>query len=171
MILVGIDPGVETGFALWKTSPAELLSVESWSILNAMKLLANMRAEVGLVIVEDARKRKWYGHMDREQSKYGAGVREGVGSVKRDCAIWEEYLQGLGLPFEMRYPSGTKLKSEPFARLTGFAGRTNEHGRDAAMIVFGMNESIARAKVIAFRDAISAATRPGDSRRSARPAV
>jgi hypothetical protein len=170
MLIVGIDPGVETGFAIWKTSPPELMAVESWSILNAMRLLASIKADVGLVIVEDARKRKWYGHMDREQGKYGAGVREGVGSVKRDCAIWEEYLQGLGVPFEMRYPSGTKMKSGPFAQLTGWKSKSNEHGRDAAMIVFGLNESIARAKVIAFSDG-RARERPADSRGLPRAAV
>lgn len=154
MLIVGIDPGVETGFAIWKPAPPELMAVESWSILNAMRLLANIKDDVALVIVEDARKRKWFGNRaDMKTQQYGAGVREGVGSIKRDCAIWEEYLQGLGLPFEMRYPSATKMKAEPFARLTGWASRSNEHGRDAAMIVFGMNESIVRAKVIAFRDA------------------
>ena len=164
MILLGIDPGTETGLARWVTTTQQLQRVESMTILQAMRVVeleACQRMPDLFVIFEDARKRKWYGKMDREQTKYGAGVREGVGSVKRDCAIWEEFLGGLGVAFEMRYPSATKLKAEPFARLTGWPSRTNEHARDAAMIVFGINESIARAKVIAFKDARG---RPEDRR-------
>jgi len=31
----------------------------------------------------------------------------------------------------------TKLTADQFKRITGWHGRTNEHGRDAAMLVFG----------------------------------
>lgn len=174
MILIGIDPGTQTGLARWSTAPQQLQRVECLTILQAMRVVeleACQRAPDLFVIFEDARKRKWYGKMDAEQKKYGAGVREGVGYVKRDCAIWEEFLRGLGVAFEMRYPSATKMKAEPFARLTGWTGRTNEHARDAAMIVFGLNDSIARAKVIAFRDGHSAAQRQDHHRRGAGPTV
>ena len=174
MILIGIDPGVNTGTAIWDTWTKEL-QVDSMTILQAMRWVELAYCKHGtrlFVIFEDARKRKWFGHMDREQKAYGAGVREGVGSVKRDCAIWEEFLKGLGVPFEMRYPSATKMKAEPFDRLTGLTGRTNEHARDAGMIVFGINESIARAKLIAFNDGKeSAGHRSPDHRGITRPAV
>jgi hypothetical protein len=32
----------------------------------------------------------------------------------------------------------TKIKAEAFKRLTGWQGQTNEHSRDAAMMVFGL---------------------------------
>ena len=31
----------------------------------------------------------------------------------------------------------TKLSAEQFRRITGWTEQTNEHGRDAAMLVFG----------------------------------
>lgn len=64
---------------------------------------------------------------------------QGVGSVKRDASIWEDYLKDLGVSFEMVAPKRnvTKLKQETFKRYTGWDKRTNEHGRDAAMLVFG----------------------------------
>lgn len=174
MIILGIDPGTVTGYAAWNTVEHRLHDVDSGTILETMRaveLWACKNPGALLVIFEDARKRKWFGRMDREQRDHGAGVREGVGSVKRDCAIWEEFLTRLGIPFEMRYPHSTKMKAEPFARLTGWPRKTNEHSRDAGMIVFGINESIAQAKVIAFRDGQSAGKRQEDRRSSAWPAL
>ena len=60
--------------------------------------------------------------------------------VRRDSSIWEEFLSGLvGVPFKPVSPQskGAKLNAQQFARLTGWTGRTSEHGRDAGMLVFG----------------------------------
>ena len=64
---------------------------------------------------------------------------QGVGSVKRDATIWEDFLKDLGVKFEMVAPkmNVTKLTQETFKRYTGWKKLTNEHGRDAAMLVFG----------------------------------
>ena len=176
MILIGVDPGVNTGLAVWDTWLKKLTEVSSLTILDAIEHVKELYITEGsrvFVIVEDARKRKgFYGRADSAQAKSGAGIREGVGSVKRDCSIWEEFLTRERIPFEMRYPRNTKEDAAAFQRLTGWAGRTNEHSRDAGLIVFGMNEAIARAKLIAFRDGADAArTRPGHCRSGTRTAV
>ena len=64
---------------------------------------------------------------------------QGVGSVKRDASIWEAYLTDLGVWFEMVAPKRnlTKITHETFVNMTKWKGRTNEHKRDAAMLVFG----------------------------------
>jgi hypothetical protein len=90
------------------------------------------------VRVEDPRQRNWFGteRMSREEERKRL---QGVGSVKRDASIWEDYLKDLGVEFEMVAPKRnvTKLKQETFKRYTGWRKQTNEHGRDAAMLVFG----------------------------------
>jgi hypothetical protein len=125
-----------------------------------------------LVVVEDARQRFVFDKMDAEQAKYGAAVREGAGSIKRDSAIWEEFLRDAGIPFDLRRPRGTKKNAEQFQVLTGYTARTNEHERDAACAVFGLNEPIARGKLLAFHDGaadrVSAGKRPGNRAHSAR---
>ena len=64
---------------------------------------------------------------------------QGVGSVKRDAKIWEDFLTDIGIPFEMTHPknSVTKLNDLSFRKLTKYSKRTSEHSRDAAMLVFG----------------------------------
>jgi hypothetical protein len=63
----------------------------------------------------------------------------GAGSVKRDCSIWEEWCREYGIEFVCPPPRQgmTKLTDAYFRGLTGYDRRTNEHGRDAAMLVFG----------------------------------
>lgn len=152
MIVLGVDPGTVTGLAAYDANARQLLKVESWTILEAMQQVLIWRdvSALALVIFEDARRRTYFGKMDAEQAKYGAAVREGVGAVKRDCAIWEEFLTAHQIPFEGRTPRNTKMKAEPFRLLTNWAGKTNEHSRDAALIVHGMNAPMVQAKLIAL---------------------
>ncbi|NNH36546.1 hypothetical protein HLH12_13585 [Acinetobacter sp. NIPH 2377] len=143
-ILIGIDTGVHTGFAVAfdHGEGGVLQNVESLSITQAMQSVLEFEDEHDLkdimLYIEDARQRKWFGNMDERQAKSGAGVREGIGSVKRDAQIWEDWCTEQGLNFKMIHPAAnaTKMKAAEFTRKTGWTGRTNEHARDAAMLVF-----------------------------------
>lgn len=132
-LLIGIDTGTHTGLAVWDVESQRLVAVETTTISQAMvsvKWFAE-RSEV-FVRFEDARQRKWFGRAGREQL-------QGAGSIKRDCSIWEDYLTEQGIPFEMVAPKHnvTKMSAEAFKRITGWAERTSEHSRDAAMLVYG----------------------------------
>lgn len=140
MIFIGIDPGVHTGFAV--SENGILTCVDTMKACEAEKTVLNIFSCSGgkiIVHVEDARLRAWFGGMDAKQKKYGAGVREGVGSVKRDCQRWHEFLAHHDIPHVLIAPKNNKTKMDAarFKRLTGWAERTNEHGRDAAMLVLG----------------------------------
>jgi predicted RNase H-like nuclease (RuvC/YqgF family) len=54
VIVIGIDPGVTTGFAVWDALSRKLLRVESHSILKAHREVLFLMG--ALVIFEDARK-------------------------------------------------------------------------------------------------------------------
>ncbi|VXA55451.1 conserved hypothetical protein [Acinetobacter proteolyticus] len=139
MIRVGIDCGVKTGFAV--AVNGVLTRVETLTITQAMDEVKLLHAQdTDLVVrIEDARLRTWFGSADARQAKSGAGVREGVGSVKRDCSIWEQFCIEQGIKYELVHPAAnmTKTKSDYFKRITGWLGRTSEHGRDAGMLVHG----------------------------------
>ena len=87
-------------------------------------------------------------HYNSQAAVFGQSVREmykllklqGAGSVKRDSTIWDEYLKSTGVAYTMVAPvnNRTKMTADSFRRTTGYTGRTNEHNRDAAMLVFGM---------------------------------
>ena len=88
------------------------------------------------VIFEDARQRKWFNTRSAAQDRARL---QGAGSVKRDCNVWEEFLKDFKIPYDAVPPcrNTTKMTAEAFKRLTKWQGKTNEHSRDAAMLVYG----------------------------------
>jgi predicted RNase H-like nuclease (RuvC/YqgF family) len=133
MKIIGIDTGVHTGVAVWDTEKKTFDFIGSMSIHRALHFVETSGA--ALVRVEDARQRKLI------PKGSGRERLQNVGSVKRDAKVWEDFLKDKGIPFEMVAPKDnlTKLSSADFARLTGWCRATNEHGRDAAGLVFGMS--------------------------------
>ena len=84
------------------------------------------------VIVEDARKRKWFGK-DSDVKQQGAG------SVKRDAVIWEDFLFDKNIRHQMIHPlkGGTKWSKEMFRAATGYEKQASKHARDACLLVWG----------------------------------
>ena len=138
MLYIGIDTGTHTGFAVWDADRQELLEVSTYKLHVALfKMYVLYREHKDIKVrFEDARKRKWF---DTRTARQDRARLQGAGSVKRDCNIWEEYLQDLGIPFEAVAPkrNATKLSAQAFERITKWKGKTNEHSRDAAMLVYG----------------------------------
>ena len=133
-MIVGLDPGVTTGLAVWDAQQQRLTAVESMGIVAAMLRVQSMMAFGSLhsVVFEDARLRTYFGAKGRE-------ALQGAGSIKRDCGIWVEWFEHIGCAYRAISPrnKGAKLNAAQFERLTGWGGRTNEHGRDAAVLVLG----------------------------------
>ena len=135
---VGIDTGTDTGLAVW--DGAGFTDVRTMKIHRALKYVADLAAEHPgevCVVIEDARKRKWLPE-EKTRSDY-RGKMMGAGSVKRDAVIWEDFCEDLGIPFVSvpPRPGMTKWKPEYWAKVTGWKGRTSNHARDAALLVFG----------------------------------
>ena len=134
--LIGIDTGVNTGYAVAEDNGngGELFEVRSLTITQAMSRTLEFVVHYGkenvCLFIEDARQRTWF--------TGGREKAQGVGSVKRDAQIWEDWCTEQGIHFKMIHPAAnaTKMKADDFKRMTGWTGRTNEHARDAAMLVF-----------------------------------
>lgn len=142
-LLIGIDPGVNTGVALWDAKAKALKYVDTMRIDEALHFVWCQHVEHDVlthevkVIVEDARQRRWIPRESSVSELKGRAM--GAGSVKRDCQIWQDFLNAHGIKYEMVPPhqGATKWTTDTFARITGYKGRTSNHGRDAAVLVFG----------------------------------
>ena len=134
--LIGIDPGTDTGLAVYDPNDEKLVAVKSGPLIAmCWEMLSWHNDHAIFVRVEDARKRKWYGKQSNAKA-------QGAGSIKRDCKIWEEILEYYDINYEMVHPvkGATKLDAETFQSATGWEGQTNEHKRDAGMLVYGLNQ-------------------------------
>jgi hypothetical protein len=130
--LIGIDPGTNTGLAFWQRRDKILADLHTLPIHRAMemvKLISKGSAKL-LVIIEDA-----------TQVRFGTDPlrAQGAGSIKRDVAIWRDYLTDLNIPLVLVRPNKriTKIPEPLFKKMSGWQGRTSSHARDAAMLVIG----------------------------------
>jgi len=130
-LLIGVDPGVKTGFAVWDGK--KITETNTISITQAMRRILELDNNYNItLIIEDARLRKWFGNNAKAKQ-------QGAGSIKRDCKIWEDFCNENKIKHELIHPikGSTKINAETFKRITKFEGRTSEHSRDAALLVFG----------------------------------
>ena len=158
-VLVGIDPGAETGVAVWSPRRGALLHVGSASFWAVVALLAERTEPVGPVgragawqvagvVVEDPRRLPIYA---RNRSRTGAGafgrgeadrIVRSVGRIDRDVELWATWLREAGYVVQLREPQRRrKWDAAELARLTSWTAPTNEHGRDAARLVVGVSAS------------------------------
>jgi hypothetical protein len=134
LIMIGIDPGTQTGLSVYDTNKQELIAVKSGTIIEMYyELLEWIESYDHKVRIEDARKRKWFGSNSKAKM-------QGAGSIKRDCKIWEEICDHHEINYEMVHPikGATKLDAKTFKKMTGWDKQTNEHKRDSAMLVYGL---------------------------------
>lgn len=137
-IYIGIDTGDNTGIAIWSKSRKGFIKIETVKIHKALLMVLNHhlspKFNLMRVRIEDARKRS----MNPNDPDYYK-KQQGVGSVKRDANVWEDFCTDYAIPFEMVAPQSnmTKVKTEKFRQLTGLYV-TSSHSIDAAMLVLGM---------------------------------
>lgn len=135
-LIIGVDPGCRTGFAVWHPERKSFDTVCTMIIVAAMNTIIEAMLRRGYKIqirFEDCRLRKWKGKRGRE-------VLKGVGSVERDCKIWQEFCEFHEIDFIPIAPQQqkglTKLSPEQFQKMTGWDKRTSVHARDAALLVY-----------------------------------
>ena len=138
MICIGIDPGEHTGLAVWDTETQAFAQLTTVPLHRALLQVLTLKesGETIHVTFEDARQRQWLPR-ERNLSEY-RGRLMGAGAAKRDARIWEEFLTDNAIPFTAVPPrkGATKWSPDTFARVTGYTGRTSNHARDAALLVF-----------------------------------
>lgn len=140
MIYIGIDTGVHTGIAVWDSEKGKFVYLDTLKIHEVLNIVSSYaHKDIPLCVrFEDARQRKWIPFAKNMTGELGRA--QGAGYVKAHCQIWEDFLRDMDIPFEMIAPrrNVTKLSAEQFGRITGYKGRTSEHARDAAMLVYGL---------------------------------
>jgi hypothetical protein len=143
--LIGIDCGVKTGMCIYYKPTKTICKLTSGTLVECMFTIMapsiwwdRINLDQVFIRIEDARLRKWIPKQKNETAERGR--REGAGYVKAHCAIWEDFCKTVGIPYELVAPKNnkTKVTADYFRKLTGWTGQTNEHARDAAMLVVGM---------------------------------
>lgn len=135
MIIMGIDPGQQTGIALFDGGKLTYLKTCHPAEMPELIKAAN----AGAVIFEDSRLHR-HAWNARSKVAIGAAIQTGrcLGQVDAWCILITHACAAMGIPAYGISPKnkGAKLNAEQFKAATGWATRSNQHERDAAMVAW-----------------------------------
>ena len=153
-LIVGLDPGEQTGVAAYDPTARRLkycTSLGFWAMVRWFETeLGPIESVDGLapgpvllVVIEDARKLPIYGRHRAVRGARRDKLARNVGRIDRDTQLWVEYLTMRGYQVVRSVPAAgdEKWLAETFKQITRWRGRTNQHGRDAARLVWGRSGS------------------------------
>ncbi|WP_046059993.1 hypothetical protein [Paracidovorax citrulli] len=133
MLILGMDPGVHTGVATYVDG--ELTDLETVPPHHIERIIRGRQP--ARVVFEDSRLQSHTWTRGRSGAS-SAKMARNVGQVDAWCRLITEICGELGIPAHGISPAnkGAKLDASAFARATGWAGPSNEHARDAAMVAW-----------------------------------
>ena len=136
--IIGIDPGVQNGVALWSKEEGYLSfhTVNFFDLLDLIDGLIRDDAKDVMFIVEDPRKNK--PTFNRFKGKaVNEKISQDVGSNKRTTQLIEDYLRIAEVSFRLVRPMSSKWDHTIFAKITGVKRKCSQHARDAAKLIHG----------------------------------
>lgn len=133
MLILGLDPGANTGVATFINGAlTNLRTVDPAEIANAIRLANPQR-----VIFEDSRLQS---HTWTQAKTRAAALKmaRNVGEIDAWCKLIVSVCADLGVACHGISPKGkgAKLDAQQFEAVTGWCGKSNQHERDAAMCAF-----------------------------------
>ena len=135
MIIIGLDPGVNTGIAIY--TGGKLIDLRTVHPVALYDFLAGSNAV--RVVFEDSRLQS-YAWTARSKGNMGAALAtaRSLGQVDGICNLITEACARIGIDALGISPKGkgAKLKAEVFNARTGWEKASNQHGRDAAMVAW-----------------------------------
>ncbi|HMU69190.1 MAG TPA: hypothetical protein PKC38_04245 [Chitinophagales bacterium] len=134
--LIGIDPGINNGIAYLDTNTGKLIAVTSCNLHTLFNLVLSELDKPIFVYIENPNTWVPFKNVSMEVMEMR---RSGAGAVKQTYRHIIEFLEDHGIEYRPTRLQGSmkKVSSEWFKKFTGWAGKTNQHGRDAAMLVYG----------------------------------
>ena len=133
MILLGIDPGQNTGLAIFDGGRlAELRTIAPVEIDRAITSIMPRR-----VIFEDSRLQSHLWTTSTAKATL-AKIARNVGEVDAWCKLIVAVCERLDITSHGISPlgKGHKMAADQFERITGWTGRSNQHERDGAMVAW-----------------------------------
>lgn len=131
--ILGIDPGVNTGVAIFKGGSLHaLLTIEP----HMIQTLIDMH-KPGRVVFEDSRLQTHVWTRGRTMAA-NCKMARNVGEIDAWCRLITAVCGELKIAAHGISPAGKggKTDAKSFALLTGWQGKTNQHERDAAMVAW-----------------------------------
>jgi hypothetical protein len=130
---IGIDPGMNNGFAIYDRQLAQITHCTCLPLHVLFDTLKSWQKNGIEVFIENPNTWISFGSKKKSDARL-----QGAGAVKQTYRHIVEFLDDYEIAYTPTKLQGNlkKVSRDYFAKITGYTDKTNEHGRDAAMIVF-----------------------------------
>jgi hypothetical protein len=130
MICIGCDPGKSTGIAIAQNGKiVELLTTDFWGSVDIFNAYPN-----ATVVIELPNTKHVWHKSSNEKTTQRTGVN--VGSCIREAELLIKWLHKESRNYIIQKPKG-KLNAGQFNKITGWTKQSNQHERDAGILVHG----------------------------------
>lgn len=143
--VIGVDPGVKTGFAVWDREQKKLTAIETvsfWELFLGIQRSLLYNTLNTCFVIEIANYAPTFRERRGKAQSVGTADRmsRNVGGLSREADLLVEGFRQLGYEVIERRPIGKAKKAaddvEQFERLTGWTERTSQHARDAGRLCY-----------------------------------
>jgi hypothetical protein len=137
MIILGIDPGVNNGCALF--IDGNLINLLTLSTLDLIKkMYSSSENRFNAIIIEDSRLQSHLFTDKKANTASRLKIARNVGQLDCICGIFQSLCLELGIDYIAISPKekGKKLNADEFKKVTGWQGKSNQHERDSAMVAW-----------------------------------
>ena len=146
MIYIGIDPGVKNGWAVWDSQVKKFCEIRTFSFWELITNIETMNkaydcrfyveATYKIKAVWDSKGRPQPTNL--EVIRWGK-LCQNIGQNRQISCLILQWLERNHCDYIECQPGSslTKLKPDTFKQMTKYKERTSQHGRDAAMLVWG----------------------------------
>jgi hypothetical protein len=136
MVIYGLDPGVNTGFARYVDGKIDALF--TMTPLEAIRFIETLTDDF-LVVMEDSRATSTdFRKRDKDSEAVSFAKGRSLGRVDGICAMVEAVCSQNGIPLISLSPKekGAKMDADQMRALTGWDKPSNSHTRDAALVAY-----------------------------------
>lgn len=145
--LIGLDPGINTGFCLYDKISKQIVKLDTLGFWDLFDALEDVKVWIGqehvtFYIENSALNKPTFVKGGGDTQKKMQKISRNVGSNQRESTLLIEGIRRYGFHVIEVKPTGSrgvkrKWSEETFVKITGYKGRSSQHARDAAMLVFG----------------------------------
>ena len=132
-VVIGIDPGQSTGVAIFVDGVLTELCT-----LSPVLIAALINPSVSRVIFEDSRLQSHIWAAPKASRAAGMKIARNVGQIDAWCSLIVALCEAAKVDCHGISPKskGAKLNAAQFEAMTGWAGKSNQHERDAACVAW-----------------------------------
>lgn len=145
--LIGLDPGINTGFCLYDKTAKKIVKLDTLGFWELFDALEDIKVWIGqehvtFYIENSALNKPTFAKAGGTTQRKIQKISRNVGSNQRESTLLIEGIRRYGFHVVEIKPTGIKgvkrkWDESTFKKITTHTGRSSQHARDAAMLVFG----------------------------------